>query len=100
LSDKDSYYKKGQNYWTSPIWININYLIVKVLNNLKKMSKYSYLEKDYISLRENIVNNMVRNFKENGYIWEVYDDVSGNGKYNHPFTGWSVLIVNLIYEMF
>ena len=31
LSKKDPYYKMADNYWTSPIWLNINFLIVKSL---------------------------------------------------------------------
>jgi mannosyl-oligosaccharide glucosidase len=31
LSKYDPYYKMGDNYWTSPIWMNINFLIVKAL---------------------------------------------------------------------
>ncbi len=100
LSIFDEYYKKGQNYWSSPIWININYLILKKMNEMRNISKFSYLSNDYEIIRNDIVENMVRNFQENGYIWEVYDDVSGEGKYNHPFTGWSALIINLIYEIY
>ena len=100
LSLNDLSYKKGQNYWTSPIWININYLIIRFLYNLKNQPAYSYLEKEYREIRESVVDNMVRNFEENGYIWEVYNDLNGNGMYNHPFTGWSALVVNLIYELF
>jgi mannosyl-oligosaccharide glucosidase len=100
LSINDPVYKKGQNYWTSPIWINLNYLIIKSLNNLRSIPEFSHLAKEYEEIRLSVVNNMVKNFKENGFIWEVYDDMDGHGKYNHPFTGWSALIVNLIYEMF
>ncbi len=100
LSYKDNYYRKGQNYWTSPIWININYLILKKLNEMKNQENFDYLKKEYEIIRNAVVNNMVNNFEENGYIWEVYNDVNGNGMYNHPFTGWSALIVNLIYEMY
>jgi mannosyl-oligosaccharide glucosidase len=31
LSKKDKYYGTGENYWKSPIWININYLVLKNL---------------------------------------------------------------------
>lgn len=100
LSIKDPFYTKGQNYWTSPIWININYLILKSLNKLKDTEQYSKLLDEYNKLRSAVVDNMVRNFEANGFIWEVYDDITGDGKYNHPFTGWSALIVNLIYELY
>ena len=98
LSLYDPGYMKGQNYWTSPIWININYLIIRALNKLKNDPYYSSLEKDYQEIRKSVVNNMVDNFINNGYIWEVYNDMDGHGMYNHPFTGWSALIVNLIFE--
>jgi mannosyl-oligosaccharide glucosidase len=31
LSKKDEFYGTDENYWRSPIWINMNYLIVKNL---------------------------------------------------------------------
>ncbi len=31
LSKKDEYYGTDENYWRSPIWVNLNYLIVKNL---------------------------------------------------------------------
>ena len=31
LSLKDKYYGTGENYWRSPIWININYMVLQRL---------------------------------------------------------------------
>ena len=31
LSKRDEFYKTGENYWRSPVWMNINFLIVKNL---------------------------------------------------------------------
>ena len=36
LSQFDPYYQLGQNYWTSPIWMNINFLIVSALHDFSK----------------------------------------------------------------
>lgn len=33
LSINDPYYRLGDNYWTSPIWMNINFLIAGSLHN-------------------------------------------------------------------
>ncbi len=39
-------------------------------------------------------------YTRTGYIWEVYDDQVGEGRDNHPFTGWSALYVNMISEIY
>jgi mannosyl-oligosaccharide glucosidase len=39
-------------------------------------------------------------YAETGFIWEVYDDATGVGIDNHPFTGWSALYTNLLSEKY
>ena len=36
LSKNDPYYKMGDDYWTSPIWMNLNFLIVTALHTYSK----------------------------------------------------------------
>jgi mannosyl-oligosaccharide glucosidase len=39
LSIYDPYYRLGDNYWTSPIWMNINFLIIKALHSFSTDSQ-------------------------------------------------------------
>ena len=32
LSKKDEFYQTGENYWRSPVWMNMNFLVLKNLN--------------------------------------------------------------------
>jgi mannosyl-oligosaccharide glucosidase len=43
---------------------------------------------------------IVKSYVATGFIWEVYDGDSGNGLNNHPFTGWSALIVSIMAELY
>uniref|UniRef100_A0A8D8LV22 Mannosyl-oligosaccharide glucosidase n=1 Tax=Cacopsylla melanoneura TaxID=428564 RepID=A0A8D8LV22_9HEMI len=67
-------------YWRGPIWININYLVVRSLRY------YADLGGPYSDL--------------SGYIWEQYNDSTGQGQRAHPFTGWSSLVVLLMAEIY
>lgn len=106
LSINDDYYRLGDNYWTSPIWMNINYLIVTALY---KYGQDERVQDDafrqqiltaYQELRENLINMIVGSYTDTGYIWEVYSDDSGEGRDNHPFTGWSALFTNLLAQLY
>ena len=41
----------------------------------------------YKLLRENVVNNVLRQYARTGYIWEQYNDKTGEGQGCKPFTG-------------
>ncbi|RWS05953.1 mannosyl-oligosaccharide glucosidase-like protein [Dinothrombium tinctorium] len=105
LSKNSSYYQQYNTevdapYWRGAVWINLNYLTLKALNHYAE-TKGPYQDKAhdlYKELRSNIVSNMYREYVRTGYIWEQYDDKTGQGKGSHPFTGWSALVVLIMSE--
>lgn len=89
-------------YWRGSIWININYLAVRALHHYSELPG-PYQEKAftlYKELRNNLINNMLKEYHRSGYIWENYKDSTGQGHGSHPFTGWSALLVLLMGEIF
>ena len=89
-------------YWRGAIWMNMNYLAVRALHHYANTEgPYASLAQElYGELRTNIVNNVVSQFKNSGFIWENYDDKTGKGKGCHPFTGWSALVVAIMAEKY
>jgi mannosyl-oligosaccharide glucosidase len=105
LSINDSYYRLGDNYWTSPIWMNINYLIIGSLHRYSQDTSINEalrasIKQTYEQLRSGVIEMISSQYAETGFIWEVYDDQTGQGIDNHPFTGWSALYTNLLAEMY
>jgi mannosyl-oligosaccharide glucosidase len=107
ISTKSRYYKAKNTphdppYWRGPIWMNINFLI------LRSLKHYSQLEGPYKEhaksihdrLRDNLVNNIFRVYQKTGFIFEHYDDTTGEGGGTHPFTGWSALILLIMSERY
>ena len=108
LSSKDSYFQSGDNYWTSLIWLNINYLaVVSVFEDANHPGEYpvtkrlrSKIRLAYLEIQTGLTVMVVKSYVATGFIWEVYDGDFGNGFNNHPFTGWSALIVNITAELY
>ncbi|KAG7364833.1 glycosyl hydrolase family 63 protein [Nitzschia inconspicua] len=103
LSDKDPYFMKGDSYWTGPLWLNVNYLAVATLfrySNLEEFPIHATVLEGYTELRQGLIQLVVDQFTETGFIWDVYDAKTGKGLDNHPFTGWSALIVNIMAELY
>jgi hypothetical protein len=42
----------------------------------------------------------LQEYRRTGFFWEQYQDDGGQGMRGHPFTGWTVLFVNLMAEMY
>lgn len=89
-------------YWRGPIWINMNYLAVRALYHYSELPG-PFQEKAfalYKELRNNIIRNMLKEYRRSKYIWENYKDSTGQGHGSHPFTGWSALLVLIMGEMY
>ena len=89
-------------YWRSAIWININYLTLKSLKHYSVVEGpyKEKAEKIYGELRKAVVDNILKNYENSGYIWEQYNDMTGQGQGSHPFTGWSGLVVLIMAEIY
>ncbi|KAJ8112508.1 hypothetical protein OPT61_g5140 [Boeremia exigua] len=98
LSQESKKYGVGDNYWRSPIWINVNYMILTQLLSLAKTPgpQQERCKDIYIELRRNIVHTVFSSWLETGYAWEQYDPVGGHGQRTQHFTGWTSLVVSIM----
>ncbi|KAK5723472.1 Processing alpha glucosidase I [Elasticomyces elasticus] len=99
LSTKDEYYATGEDYWRSPIWVNMNYLVLVRLLALAGEDgslHRSRARQLYTELRENIVNTIAQSWKLTGFAWEQYNADTGQGQRTQQFTGWTSLIVRIM----
>ncbi|QDZ18514.1 mannosyl-oligosaccharide glucosidase GCS1-like [Chloropicon primus] len=100
LATTSKYYNKyntehDKPYWRSPIWINVNYLVLNALQHYAREEGPHRLEarRLFHELRKNLIRNIVGQYNKTGFLWENYNDSSGNGMGSHPFTGWTSLFI-------
>eukprot|EP00088_Acartia_fossae_P000134 TRINITY_DN10040_c0_g3_i1.p1 TRINITY_DN10040_c0_g3~~TRINITY_DN10040_c0_g3_i1.p1 ORF type:complete len:826 (-),score=128.87 TRINITY_DN10040_c0_g3_i1:376-2853(-) len=89
-------------YWRGPIWINLNYLTIRAAHGYaNREGPYkAQAQKVYSILREAVINNVMKEYYRTGYVWEQYNDRTGEGQGCKPFTGWSALTVLLMGETY
>lgn len=94
--------KHDNHYWRGSIWINMNYLVLSGLNHYTNTpGKYQReAAKIYKNLRNNLVTNVMKEYYRQGYLYEKYNDGTGEGEGCHPFSGWSSLIVTIMAEIY
>ncbi|KAJ2161219.1 Processing alpha glucosidase I [Coemansia sp. RSA 552] len=101
LSKSDQFYGKGEDYWRGPVWLNINYLALSSLHRNYISVAGPHQEQAariYRQLRQNIIDNVLTQFRETRFFWEQYNPEDGHGQGTHPFTGWTTLIVLIMAE--
>ncbi|PGH17266.1 hypothetical protein AJ80_04908 [Polytolypa hystricis UAMH7299] len=98
LSKADKLYETDENYWRSPIWININYLVLKNLLDvaIAEGPHQEQARQIYTKLRENVVENVFNEWKKTGFAWEQYNPETGKGQRTQHFTGWTSLVVKMM----
>ncbi len=98
LSQKDEFYGTEENYWRSPVWMNINYLVVKALYDTARTEgpHKAQATKMYTELRKNLVENVFKEWERTGFAWEQYNPETGQGQRTQHFTGWTALVVKIM----
>ncbi|KAI7652922.1 hypothetical protein KC318_g14590, partial [Hortaea werneckii] len=98
LSKKDELYGTDENYWRSPVWMNMNYLIVSNLYAIatQEGSHQAQAAKMYNELRRNLVETVYNSWLETGFAWEQYNPETGAGQRTQHFTGWTSLVVKIM----
>lgn len=98
LSQKDEFYGTDENYWRSPVWMNINYLIVLNLYNIATQDgpHQAQAASMYNELRRNLVETVHKSWLETGFAWEQYNPDTGAGQRTQHFTGWTSLVVKIM----
>ena len=99
LSKSSSLYGKHNTehdapYWRGAVWVNINYLVLRSLRRYEMGGGPHAVAAGEAAgaLRAALLDNLVGQYNERGYLFEQYDDGSGQGKGSHPFTGWTALL--------
>ncbi|KAF8510232.1 glycoside hydrolase [Hysterangium stoloniferum] len=102
LSASHPLFGQGENYWRGPIWIQMNFLVLRSLYTYATQPgpHRGHAQELYTQLRENIIKNVHKEYERTGYVWEQYDALSGEGKRSHPFTGWTSLVTLIISEKY
>ncbi|KAK3112649.1 Processing alpha glucosidase I [Teratosphaeriaceae sp. CCFEE 6253] len=98
LSARDEFYGTGENYWRSPVWVNMNYLVVENLLNIATHPgpHRAKATRMYTDLRRNLVTTVFESWRETGFAWEQYDPETGRGQRTQHFTGWTSLVVRIM----
>ncbi|KAI7389565.1 glycoside hydrolase, partial [Hortaea werneckii] len=98
LSKKDELYGTDENYWRSPVWMNMNYLIVSNLYAIATQEgpHQAQAASTYNELRRNLVETVYNSWLETGFAWEQYNPETGAGQRTQHFTGWTSLVVKIM----
>ncbi|KAF9812403.1 hypothetical protein SFRURICE_005514 [Spodoptera frugiperda] len=83
-------------YWRGQIWVPINYLALSSLKYYANAGGPHAARAAELNgrLRDNVVRNILNQYKRTGYLFEQYSAEDGKGSGCKPFNGWTALILN------
>lgn len=102
LSKRDEFYGKDEDYWRGGVWMNINTLAVL---RLREVGLESGVETAAVraraldmagELRRRVVGAVYKDWASTGFVWEQYDDSTGEGRRTRAFTGWTACVLLLM----
>lgn len=97
LSSRDENYGKDENYWRGAVWMNLNVLAVLQLRDLGNSTAQGLRARSLAAkLRKNIINTVYDSWERTGFVWEQYNDKTGQGQRSKAFTGWTATVLLLM----
>jgi mannosyl-oligosaccharide glucosidase len=98
LSAEDPYYHTDEDYWRGAVWMNINVLAVLRLRDIGKHDNAGGVRARRLAtdLRTRVVDTVYRSWEKTGFVWEQYNDQSGEGQRSRAFTGWTASVILLM----
>ncbi|XP_052745873.1 mannosyl-oligosaccharide glucosidase isoform X2 [Bicyclus anynana] len=86
-------------YWRGQVWANVNYLALAALRHYSARGPHAQRASAlYTALKENVVRNILSEYKRTGYLYEQYSGEDGRGSGCKPFTGWTALVVLIMAD--
>lgn len=103
LSKNDPLFGTQEDYWRGPIWINLNYLVLRSLYKNYAFVEGPYQQRAlqiYNSLRNSIIDNTFNVYTKQHSFFENYCPLTGKGRGQRPFAGWTSLVVLIMGEIY
>ncbi|GFH06168.1 mannosyl-oligosaccharide glucosidase [Haematococcus lacustris] len=84
------------------VWVNINFLALSALKYYATTPGpyQQQATQIHLALNNNLLQTLVTQYYDRGYLFEQYDDRDGRGVSSHPFTGWTALLTLVAADMY
>ena len=97
LTPGDDGYGRDEDYWRGAVWMNLNVLAVLRLRQIGEQDGPERNRARVLAaeLRDAVLHTVYDSWKATGFVWEQYDDKTGQGRRSKAFTGWTACVLLL-----